>query len=167
MTRQEEITHVPHGAGEQINMLGEGLRVLLSSSVTQPPFSLMEVSSPPGSGPPALHTHPPMEAFYILEGTYEFTTQRPDGPVSILVNPGDVVYVPGGIPHNYKNVGESTARMLAIFTDPMPEQFFREAAAATTDESGKLVMPPDMAKLGAIMAKHQLAFVGGPPGPRP
>lgn len=163
-TTQEKIIHVKHGDGERINVLGEGLRVLLSSSDTRPSVSLLEVSSPPGSGPPALHTHPPMEALYVLEGTYQINQLGPNGPEELLVSAGDAVYVPGGVPHNYRNAGESTARMLVIFTDPMPEQFFRDVSAATTDASGKPAMPPEMAKLGPIMARHGLAFVNGQSG---
>ena len=81
-----------------------------------------------------------------------------------IAGPGSVVYVPGGVPHNYKTVGETNARMLGIFTSASMEYFFRDMAAASTDEQGQPIIPPDVPKLMAVMAKHDVAFVGGPPG---
>ncbi len=166
MTQYTGLVHMAAGNGDTINVLGEELRLLVSAHHTRPALAMMEIVSPPGGGPPALHTHPPMEAFYIIEGTFEFEGSGPDGHGKVRAGAGSTVYVPGGAPHNYKNVGDTPGRMLAVFTEPAPEDFFRALSAATTDAAGKPVFPPDMAKLGAVMADFQVAFVDGPPGPR-
>jgi quercetin dioxygenase-like cupin family protein len=163
-TTEPSIIHVLPGVGEPVGMLGEGLRVVLSTAVTDPPLLLLDIVSPPGGGPPALHTHPQMESFYIFEGNYEFSSPGPDGPVAFLAGPGSVIYVPGGAPHNYNNVGETTGHMLGIFTSAAMEDFFREMSAATTDDAGQPISPPDMAKLMEIMGTYDVAFVDGVAG---
>ncbi len=165
MSELTQLTHVEPGNAETFNVLGEQLTLLLSATQTRPSLALMEIVSPTSGGPPALHTHPPTEAFYVLEGTYEFSRMGPGGPETLRVTAGGAVYIPSGVPHNYKNVGSAPGRLLAIFTDPAAEAFLRALSVATVDVAGRPVMPPDMAKVGAVMTKYQVAFVGGPPGP--
>lgn len=166
MPELTRLTHVEPGNGEEtFNVLGEQLTVLLSAAQTRPSLALMEIVSPPGGGPPALHAHPPTETFYVLEGTYEFSRTGPGGPETFRASAGSAVHVPSGVPHNYKNIGSVPGRLLAIFTEPAAEEFLRALSAATVDAAGRPVMPPDMAKVGAVMTKYQVAFVGGPPGP--
>ncbi len=163
-TTTNSLAHVRPGEGDTVNVIGEGLRFLLSPNAMGTEVLLAEIISPPGGGPPAIHTHPPCETFYVLEGTIEFNQMGPDGPESFIAGPGSVVYVPGGATHNYKNVGETPSRMLGIFTSGAVEDFFRDMAAASTDEQGEPIIPPDVPKLMAVMAKHDVAFVGGPAG---
>ncbi len=153
MTEFTTVTHVAAGEGETINVMGELSRIALPAGSGTPSLSIIEITTQPGGGPPALHTHPPMEAFYVLEGEYEFATAG----TPIRARAGSVVYVPSNVPHNYKNVGTAPGRILAIFTQPAAEHFLREMAAASS-------IPPDMGRLGAVMQKYEVAFVGPPPG---
>ncbi len=162
-TAASPLMHMMPGSGEVIGVMGEVVRVLLPSSATNSALALVEIDSPPGGGPPALHTHPPMEVFYVLEGEVEFSQMGSDGPESFVAGPGSVVHVPSGVPHNYKNVGTSNSRMLGLFTTPDMEQFFRDMSAAATDGAGNPIVPPDVPKLMAVMAKHEVALLGGPP----
>ncbi len=161
---EKSLVHTRPGTGEVVHVLGEELRVMLGASATNARLSLIEINSPPNSGPPAVHTHPPAEAFYVLEGTVEFSQMGADGIESFIAGPGSVVYVPSGAPHNYKNVGETNSRMLGIFSSIAMENFFHDMERATTDDDGNPIFPPDVPKLMGVMAKHDVAFVGGPPG---
>ncbi len=158
------LVHAQPGNGEVVGVVGEGLRLLLTAGATNSQLILAEIDSPPGGGPPAIHTHPPMEAVYILEGSIEFSWMGPDGVETFVAGPGSAVFVPGGVAHNYKNVGETNARMLGIFNSASMENFFRDMARASTDEQGQPIIPPDVPKLMGVMAKYDVAFVGGPPG---
>jgi mannose-6-phosphate isomerase-like protein (cupin superfamily) len=115
-----------------------------------------------GGGPPGLHTHPPEEAFFVLEGEYEVGGMGEDGQeFTVRATPGSVFYVPPGAPHNFKNVGATPGRLLIIYTSSAMERFPRELAAVAAD--AKPGEPPDPARVMAVLAKHGVAFVGPSP----
>jgi len=58
------------------------------------------------------HTHFGEEIIYVLEGTLEY---RIDGQPPQTVKPGDVLFVPAGIPHTAKNVGTTNGAELATY----------------------------------------------------
>ena len=64
----------------------------------------------PGKTAP-LHTHPGEEIIYILEGTLEYEI---GGKLS-RVKPGDVLFVPAGVPHLARNVGSGRGAELATY----------------------------------------------------
>jgi mannose-6-phosphate isomerase-like protein (cupin superfamily) len=71
--------------------------------------SVIVVDVPPGSGP-TLHRHPYEEVFVIQDGTVTFTA----GDETIEANGGQVVVVPGGVPHKFVNTGEGRLRQVDI-----------------------------------------------------
>jgi quercetin dioxygenase-like cupin family protein len=73
---------------------------------------VIEVAVAPGGGPPPLHTHPAAEFFYTLEGT--LTYFREDDVIT--GGPGTSAFIPGGIPHTYRNLTDEPARYIALLT---------------------------------------------------
>jgi len=71
--------------------------------------SVIVVDAPPGSGP-RLHRHPYEEVFVIQDGTVTFTA----GDETIEASAGQVVVVPGGVPHKFVNSGEGRLRQVDI-----------------------------------------------------
>jgi mannose-6-phosphate isomerase-like protein (cupin superfamily) len=71
--------------------------------------SIIVVDALPGGGP-RLHRHPYEEVFVIQEGTATFTA----GDDTIEANGGQVVIVPGGVPHKFVNTGEGRLRQVDI-----------------------------------------------------
>ncbi len=71
--------------------------------------SVIVVDAPPGSGP-RLHRHPYEEVFVIQEGTVKFTA----GDATIEASGGQVIVVPGGVPHKFVNTGEGRLRQVDI-----------------------------------------------------
>jgi mannose-6-phosphate isomerase-like protein (cupin superfamily) len=71
--------------------------------------SVIVVDAPPGGGP-RLHKHPYEEVFVIQDGTATFTA----GDETIKANGGQVVVVPGGVPHKFVNTGEGRLRQVDI-----------------------------------------------------
>jgi len=71
--------------------------------------SIIVVDAPPGSGP-RLHRHPYEEVFVIQDGTVTFTA----GDETTEANGGQVVIVPGGVPHKFVNTGEGRLRQVDI-----------------------------------------------------
>jgi mannose-6-phosphate isomerase-like protein (cupin superfamily) len=71
--------------------------------------SVIVVDAPPGGGP-KLHRHPYEEIFVIQDGTVMFTA----GDETIEASGGQVVVVPGGVPHKFVNTGEGRLRQVDI-----------------------------------------------------
>ena len=70
----------------------------------------VRVDFDPGYAAP-LHTHPGEEIIYVLEGTLEYEI----GGKVTRVKPGDVLFVPAGVPHTAKNVGSGNGAELATY----------------------------------------------------
>ncbi|HEY5859802.1 MAG TPA: cupin domain-containing protein [Actinomycetota bacterium] len=62
------------------------------------------------------HTHPGEEVGYILAGTVEMRIQ---GRSSLILHAGDPFLMPPGTPHNARDLGPDTGRMLSTYiVDP-------------------------------------------------
>jgi len=70
----------------------------------------VRVDFDPGYAAP-MHTHPGEEIIYVLEGTLEYEI----GGKVTRVKPGDVLFVPAGVPHTAKNVGSGNGAELATY----------------------------------------------------
>ena len=58
------------------------------------------------------HTHPGEEIIYVLEGTLEYDVE---GKPPVRVKPGDVLFIPAGMVHSAKNVGNGNGAELATY----------------------------------------------------
>ena len=117
------------GDGERISWRSDML-VKAASPATGGAFSLLETVNPPNGGPP-LHLHNTVdEAFYVLEGTYEFTC----GEERVDAGPGWFVFLPHGVPHRYL-AGPDGGRVLMFFSPGGTEDYFRDICVAIADDS--------------------------------
>jgi quercetin dioxygenase-like cupin family protein len=152
--------HVPAGAGEAYNVIGEVLTFKVTSAQTNGAFTVVELLAQPGGGPP-LHTHPSAEAFTILEGEFEFTGLDDDGPYTIRATPGDTVFIPGGAPHTYQAVSDTPARTtLVLMPGVEMERFFAEAGVRVGPGDAVAPAAPDFPALMAVAQKHGMIFLG-------
>lgn len=157
-------SHVPAGGGPTYNIIGERITFKVTSAETGDAFSVAELASPPGGGPP-LHTHPAAETFIILEGTFEFSGLDDGEPYAIWATPGDTVYIPGGAPHAYKNAGPTPARALGVLAPGGEmERFFAEAGTLVSDPSipAAPAEPPSEAQIArmiVIAGRHEIFFL--------
>ena len=142
--------HVPPGGDEaSLWVLGELLTRKVPSQRTGGAYSLFEVSTQPGSGPPPHVQHRADEAFYVLEGEYEFLV---DGN-TLRAGSGSLVYVPKGTMHAHRNVGELLGRMLATHTPGDLYEHFFESAGRPADVDD--VEPP-----ASEVRPHEEKWVG-------
>lgn len=91
-------------------------RTLLSADRTPTAGLTLGVAEVPPGAPgarldEALHHHTPPEAYYVIEGTGTVHLGGADHPVE----PGSVVFVPGGTHHVVHNDGDSPLRLLYVF----------------------------------------------------
>jgi quercetin dioxygenase-like cupin family protein len=59
-----------------------------------------------------LHRHPGEEFGYIVEGTIALSV---DGRATATLTPGDVFFIPAGVAHDGRNVGETKAALVSVF----------------------------------------------------
>ncbi len=129
-TMERGVAHIPPGEGRTLRVLGELVTYKVTSDQTGGAYSLFEVASRPGTGAPPHVQHRQDEAFYVLEGDYEFLVEDR----TLRMPAGSLLYVPKGNLHAHKNVGEGMGRMLVIQTPGgLHERFFEEVGEAAPD----------------------------------
>lgn len=163
-TTDRRFPHVPAGGGTTYSLIGELITIRLSSAQTEDTFTVTELLSQPGGGPP-LHTHLAAEIFIIQEGAFEFTGVDAGEIYTIRATPGDTVFIPGSVPHTYKCVGETPGRALGVLAPGGEmERFFAAVGTPVTDRSTPPTPtgPPSAAEIAAHMAiaeRHGIAFL--------
>jgi len=102
----------------------------------------------PGVGiPPHIHENED-EIFKVNSGSAEVTI----GNETVILNSGDLVFCPRGIPHSWKIIGTENAKVsLSIFPSGL-EKMFEELSNLP---KGK----PDMGKVIEICGKYKVSFV--------
>ena len=124
-----------------------------SSETTDGRFFLLEqLSMPVGLASPYHVHHNEDEAFYVLEGQVAIVC---DGKW-LMAGPGTYVYGPREIPHGFKVIGSTPARMLLLGAPAGFERFVRELSAPID----AVPAPPDMAILVATAAKYGVDILG-------
>src|SRR3712207_4093574 len=126
-------TCIRPGDGRSLRILGEVVTYKITGEQTGGAYSLFEVVSEPGGGPPPHVQHREDEVFYVLEGEYEFL----DDGRTMRVGKCSLVYVPKGTLHSYKNIDDKPGRMLVSQTPGgLHERFFEEIGELATEETG-------------------------------
>ena len=139
-------------AALRIPAMGLVLRVLLPPGDSDGALTVMETENAPGFGPP-LHRHGEAEVFRVLEGRYLYEV---DGR-RFEVGEGELVSVPGGAAHAFRNVTEKPARQLVMLLPGMDaERFFRELGAVMA--AGR----PSMEALNRCGEPWGMEFLGPP-----
>jgi quercetin dioxygenase-like cupin family protein len=127
------------------------VRIHVAAEDTDDAAFVIEVDVAPGGGPPPLHTHPASEFFYTLEGT--LTYFREDDVIT--GGPGTSAFIPGGVPHTYRNLTDEPARYIALLTPGRAMQEFLV-------EAGKEQRTPD--EVLAIGERYEMRTLDVVPG---
>jgi mannose-6-phosphate isomerase-like protein (cupin superfamily) len=146
--------HIPPGEGvRSLWVLGDLVTYKISSHKTGRAYSLFEVATQPGTGPPPHIHHREDESFYVLEGDYEFLVEGR----TLRVGAASLLYVPKGTLHSHKNVGEGVGRMLVSQTPGgLYEHFFEEVGKPVDGDVGPLAFEeqPDVGRIVEVAAEH-------------
>lgn len=137
------------GEGKTWNIFGLEIVQKISTEDTDDSYAVIMSTTPPGSGPP-LHIHQnEEEIFYVVKGEYEFSYGE---EIETLRN-GDMIILPRGIPHGFKNIGSTDALLLNTISPGGFEKFFDEVDELPKDQ------PIDPKELAFIAGKYGLVFV--------
>ncbi len=151
---EKRVAHVGPGEGtSSLWMLGELLTYKVSSQRTGGAYSLFEVETLPGNGPPPHVQHREDECFYVLQGEFEFL----NGAVALRVGAGSLLYISKGTLHAHKNVGEGVGRLLVTQTPGgLYEHFFEEVGKPVDRDGGPLDFEeqPDLGRIMAVASEH-------------
>jgi len=150
-----ETIHVTRaGEGEHWLVVTDVSTVRASARHTSGNLLIIEVNVPPGGGPPVLHRHGYAEAFLFEEGEFEVSTVDEDYALSTFrVKAGDTVSVPSMVWHNFKNVGATPGRFVAVHSPAVMEDFMRELGRQIDDahDPPQSVGPPSQEEQQRIM----------------
>ena len=95
--------------GQLFDFRGAQIRRKVSASEAMGRWTLTVGTQPPNfENSPHVHLHEP-EAFFILEGEYQFHTAEGDVPVG----PGSLVFIPPGALHGFRT-GPAGGRVIGI-----------------------------------------------------
>ena len=152
---KQSVMHLRPGDGRSLQVSGELVTYKITGEQTGGAYSLFEVVSEPGGGPPPHVQHREDEVFYVLEGEYEFLM----GEEALRVGKGALLYVSKGTLHAHRVVGEFVGRMLVTQTPGgLYERFFEEVGKPLDgDDAGPLVSEyqPDLGRrVVEVAAEH-------------
>lgn len=131
---------------DEFRVLGEAVKILVSSEETGGASTTLTQVSPPGGGPPP-HSHANEdETFYVLEGEYELLL---NGNRRRL-RPGDAAHAPRGSIHTFRNAGATEGKLLIITVPGGFEKYLEEIS--------RLSIPQDMEQLFEISKRYGISF---------
>ena len=141
-------------AGETIDnpVTGETVTFLRTAAETGGELVEIEVTLQPEGTVAAAHVHPyQSERFEVLEGTMEFRRGRE----RVTAGAGEVVEVPAGSAHSFRNAGESVARFRCEVRPALQFERFLETmfGLATDGKTNKKGMPNPL-RLAVIANAH-------------
>ena len=150
----EDVAYFPPGEGiRSLRVYGELVVYKTKSERTGGAYSLFEVVTQPGDGPPPHVQHREDESFYVLEGEYEFLFEGR----TLGAGTGSLIYVARGTLHAHRNVGEGVGRMLVSQTPGgLHERFLEEVGEPAMDNPRPPVPAdqPDMERIIAIATEY-------------
>jgi mannose-6-phosphate isomerase-like protein (cupin superfamily) len=129
------------------------ITIKASGQDTSGSLLVLEVTVPPGSGPPLLHRHAYSETFRFLEGDFEVSTLDTNDALStVKVTAGDTVSIPLVEWHNFKNVGATPGKFIAIHSPAVMEEFVREIGQPIDDPHD----PPELPGPPSDEERHRM-----------
>jgi quercetin dioxygenase-like cupin family protein len=133
-----------------LHVFGEEVTIHLDGERTGGTLAMWTGITSPGAGPPTHYHLNEDETFRVLEGRVAFLV---DGKWH-EAGPGDAAFIPRGVVHTFKNVGDRPCRMLTMTTPSGFEKFFARCAEEFVKPSGL-----DMSRISQIGLEHGIRFV--------
>ena len=143
MSTNSALFHRSAGTGKAYWGPGDLYTFLVSGEESNGAFFTMEALVPAGGGPP-MHIHRnEHETFYVLEGQCTFRLEDE----TVVAGPGDVVNIPIGARHFFRNDGPEPTKLIITFSPAGIEGFFEETLERAEDPTQ--APPSNVAEVGA------------------
>lgn len=152
-------TIVKHDEGEQLDVLGDRVRLVATAEQTDGAFAAVEVTVSPDNGaPPHLDTREAL-GFYVLDGPLHFMTESEEYDLDT----GGWFYSPQGVLHTFHNGTDRPVRMLMFAVPGGIESFFDEVGRQLgSDEAPR---PPTEAEIARMIETAPRYGIDIPPPP--
>ncbi|KFF02778.1 cupin domain-containing protein [Chryseobacterium luteum] len=146
--RPTKIITVNPREGQDLSVVGDNYRLLITGKETENAFAVIDMLIPPKGGPmPHAHTTF-QESFYVIEGEIVVRTEEQ----TYVAKPGSFVSIPkGGAIHSFKNETDVNAHILCIVVAAGLEEFFKEIGQPVA--YGAFLPPPVMNSEAAVRLK--------------
>jgi quercetin dioxygenase-like cupin family protein len=132
------------GEGDAHRAAGDTYTVRLDSAATGGKLNVVDFLIPPGCGPQPHEHARDAEIFVVLEG--EVTLYDGGRNATVTGRPGDIAVLPPGIPHGFRNNGETPAKLLCLTAPGGFAELVRAVDGAAPEQ------------VPTIVAKHGVAF---------
>lgn len=131
---------------EILSVIGHDITIKLGADQTDGTYSVFELIVPPEVGT-GLHIDQDWDEYWhVMEGKFAFTL---NGERKELLA-GEFAFGPRGIPHSFRNVGETVGKLVMVTTPSGLEAFFRHVHQAS------LQGRPDKEEFVKIMRAHHI-----------
>lgn len=144
-------------AAPEVGVAGLGYRLLISSQQSGGVYELMYFVVPPGLGCPLHVHHFEDECAYTIEGEIEGIV----GDQVVRTPAGTAQHLPRLVPHGFRNVGTTTARIL-MWVTPGRLQSFYDACATPWDCNRPTVAAPtelEIAGMANLAAQYGIEIL--------
>lgn len=133
------ITLKTHLEGQSLGIAGGNYRIITSGAETNGEYAVIEMSVPPGAGPPP-HEHPDfIEMFYVVSGEFEFRSTEG----SKVISEGGMATIPlNGSIHCFKNISPEIGKLLCTVIPAGLDEYFTILGLPL--EQGEFVQQPQM-----------------------
>ena len=145
-TKSLTTANVPAEQKETLSVAGNTITVKIAGNETDNAYSLFELNVPPNVGA-GLHIDKNWDEFWhVVEGTFAFTLNGKQ----IQLSAGGFPFGSKGIPHSFKNVGETTVKLIMLTKPSGLENFFKTVHEASLN--GR----PDKETFVKLMRSHYI-----------
>ena len=133
---------MPNTAAEAIEVGAMSVRFHVDADESAGSVSIFECDVPANARMPAPHSHDDFdETVFGLDGVTSFTV----GGARTDLNPGEALFIPRHVIHEFSNRGDVDSRFLAVISPGLlGSGYFRDVADVLAGAS-----PPDVEKIGA------------------
>lgn len=136
-------------SGDSFSMLGIQITPKVTAVDSNGAFSLIEQRVMPQAGSPAHICYGEDKTIYVVEGEFEVLV----GDAPRLVSSGGVVYIPRGVIHNFRNVGQEPGMLLVALTPGGHEGFLRRISEIVNGSA------PDPELLADVCRAHSVEMI--------
>jgi quercetin dioxygenase-like cupin family protein len=133
-----------------LHAFGEEVTIHLDGERTGGKLAMWTEITPAGAGPPPHYHLNDDETFHVIEGRVAFLLNEAWNEVA----PGGTAFMPRGVVHTFKNVGDQPSRILVMTMPSGFEKFFARCAAEFAKPG-----EPDMSRIIEIGVEHGIHFV--------
>ena len=146
------------GEGQPIWFLSNLMVVKATAGTTNGAYGLVESLIAAGASPPMHIHHREDESFYVLDGALTVSC----GGEIYDATTGSYIFLPRGVPHTFRVVSETPARLLTLITPGGGEGVFAAGGRPAERMTLPPVAPPDIERVKQAALQFGSEIVGPP-----